>query len=360
MKYSVLIVDDNLTNLKLAASVLNPYYKLFIADDGEKAIQIAETKSPHLILLDVMMPGISGYEVCKLLKQNVKTKDIPIIFLTAKTDESDIEMAFDSGGVDYVTKPFKVKELLSRVKTQIDLKAALEALKEQIVNRDKFFSIIAHDLRSPFNGFLNMTELMAQGLMGFTEEELTETGKAMHESASNLYKLIENLLDWSRIQKGQIEYDPKEIEIGKIVSESLNAIYQRAAQKGITIKNEVAKDLKIYADEKMISTVLRNLISNAVKFTRRDGEVTIGSGLTDKGDVVISVKDNGVGIAVNDINKLFRIEEKVKSVGTDGEPSTGLGLLLCKEFVEKHNGRIWVESEEGKGSTFYFTLPRLI
>ena len=360
MKYSVLIVDDNLTNLKLAASVLSPHYKLFIADDGEKAIKIAETKAPDLILLDVMMPGISGYEVCKLLKQSEVTKEIPVIFLTAKTDESDIEMAFEVGGVDYVTNPFKVKEILSRVKTQIDLKEAREALKDQIVNRDNFFSIIAHDLRSPFNGFLNMTELLAEGIEEFSKEELSEISKEMYKTSLNLFKLIENLLDWARMQKGQIEYKPKEINICDLVNESLSAINQRAAQKGITISNEVAEDLKINADEKMISTVLRNLISNAVKFTRRDGEVTIASDLSDSKEVIISVKDNGVGISVNDINKLFRMEEKVKSIGTDGEPSTGLGLLLCKEFIEKHCGRIWVESEEGKGSTFYFSIPKAI
>jgi signal transduction histidine kinase len=191
----------------------------------------------------------------------------------------------------------------------------------------------------------------------FTKAELTESSKFMHESALTLFKLIENLLEWAQTQRGTISFTPQELNLSDIAIQNIGIINQRALQKGITIINEVMVTEKIYVDIKMIDTILRNLLSNAVKFTRRDGKVIVRAKKT-KGEMVeVSVSDTGVGISEEDIKKLFKIEEKVSSKGTDGELSTGLGLLLCKEFVEKHGGKIWVESEVGKGSKFIFTVP---
>ena len=228
MRRSLLIVDDNSANLKLVAAVLNPYYQLSITDNGETAIKIAELKIPDLILLDVMMPGMSGFDVCKYLKQNEKTREIPIIFLTAKNEESDIVMAFDIGGADYVLKPFKTREILSRVKTQIDLKDAKDRLKQQneeikeiVANRDELFSIIAHDLKSPFWDIPGITETVAGGLGAFSKEELIEIGESMHKSVSSINKLIETLSDWAHTQKEQTEFSPKEIDIYKVILQFL-------------------------------------------------------------------------------------------------------------------------------------------
>lgn len=365
IKYSVLVVDDNPTNLKLVANVLNSHYKLFIADNGEKAIQIALSKSPDLILLDVMMPGLSGYEVCHVLKQNDKTKEIPIIFLTAKTDENDIEMAFDAGGSDYISKPFKTKEVLARIRTQLELQGAKrklekqnEELKELIANRDKFFSIIANDLRSPFSGFLNMTELMANGLAEFSQDTLNEIGREIHVSAVNIFKLIENLLDWARMQRGHIIFEPTENDLYKIVDDTIQSLMPRANHKQIQLINAVPQNCILKFDEKMIFSVFRNLLSNGVKFSYKGGMVSVSLDTSNEKEIIIIVSDNGKGISKSDIEKIFKIEGNVKSKGTDGEPSTGLGLLLCKEFVEKHNGRIWVESELNRGSKFFFSIPR--
>ncbi|MEI7811236.1 MAG: hybrid sensor histidine kinase/response regulator [Ignavibacteria bacterium] len=367
MKHSILVVDDNPVNLKLVASVLSPYYKLSITDKGEATIKIAELKMPDVILLDVMMPGISGFDVCRQLRQNEKTKDILIIFLTAKTEESDISMAFDIGGADYILKPFKSKEILSRIKIQIDLKEAQyrlkkqnEEMKEIIANRDKLFYIIAHDLKSPFSGILGMTEMVSAGMDIFSKDELVEIGKSMHRSISNVYGLIENLLDWARMQKGQIEFNPKEIDIYKIVEQSISVVEQRVVQKGITISNEVSEELRINADENMFYVIIRNLIYNAVKFTAHKGEIKITANISDGKEVIISVNDTGIGISADNLGKLFKIGETVKNKGTDGEPSTGLGLLLCTEYVKTHGGRIWAESEEGKGSTFHIALPIVV
>ncbi|MHB8580146.1 MAG: CHASE domain-containing protein [Ignavibacteriaceae bacterium] len=225
--------------------------------------------------------------------------------------------------------------------------------------KDKFFSIIAHDLKSPFSGFLNLTELMADSKEKYSLDEFAAYSKSLNESARHLYKLLENLLEWAQIQKGSISFIPKGFNLSTIVMQNIEIIRQRALQKKITIINEVPAAIIVYADEKMIDTVLRNLLSNAVKFTRADGKVIVKSELSNDDTLTVSVSDNGVGIPEDDLKRLFKIEEKVNSQGTDGELSTGLGLLLCKEFVEKNGGKIWVESKENVGSTFYFTLPKV-
>ncbi len=364
MNNTILIVDDNPKNLQLAASVLNPYYRLLLADNGEKGIKTAELKIPDLILLDIMMPGMNGFEVCKLLKQNEKTKDIPIIFLTAKTEEDDISNAFDAGGVDYIIKPFKIKEILSRVKTHIDLRRAQLALlnqnqelKELIAERDKFFSIIAHDLRGPFQGFLGLTEMFVEDFDSFDETEFKELSNSMNTVARNLFRLLENLLTWSRSKRGLVDFKPEEINIRYIVENNILLLNERADTKNIDLVVDIDDEINLTADENMLETIIRNLISNAIKFTNKGGKVTIGAKMVSEKMIEISVKDTGIGMPPIVLNSLFKIDSVVKNEGTDGEASTGLGLLLCKEFIEKHNGRIEVESEEKVGSTFRILLP---
>ncbi len=226
--------------------------------------------------------------------------------------------------------------------------------------KDKFFSIIAHDLKSPFNGFLNLTELMAERSDEFSLAEFVENSKLLNESARNLYKLLENLLTWAQMQRDLITFIPKEFNLSDTILQNIEIINQRALQKGITIINEVPATERIYADEKMIDTIFRNLLSNAVKFTGGGGRVFIKSEQSDNNIITITVEDTGIGIPENDIKKLFKTEEKVSTVGTEGESSTGLGLLLCREFIERNGGKIWVESEKGKGSKFTFTLLKSI
>ena len=252
----------------------------------------------------------------------------------------------------------KLQEELDVTKlTQAELKIKNIELFQSNMEKDKFFSIIAHDLRSPFQGLLGLTDIMIEGKEKFSPEEYNEYSHLLGEAVRSLYKLLENLLEWTQIHNGSIIYTPEIFDLTKIVSESVGSIHQRASQKGITIINEITDTYKVYSDDKLIGTILRNLISNAVKFTRRNGKVIIKSKIYDNGTMEISVEDNGVGIYENDIKKLFRMEEKVSSKGTEGELSTGLGLLLCKEFIEMQGGKIWVESEINKGSIFYFTIP---
>lgn len=239
-----------------------------------------------------------------------------------------------------------------------ELEIAKTNLEKSNSEKDKFFSIIAHDLKSPFQGFLGITKMMADDVNSFTLNDIVSVSKNLNIAATNLYKLLENLLEWAQMQKGTITFDPKECLLSDIIKPNVEAITPRAVQKKISIINSIKNGLKVYADERMLNTVLRNLISNAVKFTRADGAVAVSAKNLNKKFIQISITDNGVGIKEKELAKLFKVGEKVGTTGTDGERSTGLGLILCKEFVEKNGGTIWVTSRPDEGSSFFFTLPK--
>jgi signal transduction histidine kinase len=225
------------------------------------------------------------------------------------------------------------------------------------VTKDKFFSIIAHDLRSPFNSLLGLTEMMVQDLPDLSLDGITQMVEIIHKSTTNLYRLLENLLQWSQIQSGTIPFYPEPVQLRRIVDESVEITREAAHIKDIEISTQVPGQLMVFADINMLQTIIRNLISNAVKFTPKGGKVQVAATTTHDNNAHIAVQDTGIGISQAMIDNLFKIDVKTNRLGTENEPSNGLGLMLCKEFIEKNQGKIWVESEEGKGSTFHFTIP---
>ena len=236
-------------------------------------------------------------------------------------------------------------------------------LKELNATKDKFFSIIAHDLKSPFNLLLGFSSLLLENYSNFNEEKRKEYIKIINDSSLKTYELLENLLTWAHSQSGRIEFLPEKINIKILINEIVLLLEETAKNKNIKILNNTENDLQIFADKNMIDTVLRNLIANAIKFTPKEGDITIKAQnlLNENNDsfTEITVKDSGVGISPEIQSKLFKITENISTKGTEEEAGTGLGLILCKEFVEKHNGEIWVESEVGKGSEFIFTLQKV-
>jgi signal transduction histidine kinase len=355
----ILIAEDIPKNMEIVCSILiKAGYRVAMAGNGCQVLQMVSNVKPDLILLDIMMPEMDGFEACRHLKKDPETKDITIIFLTAKTDTTDIVKGFELGAVDYITKPFRGAELLSRVKTHLELKFSREALKELNATKDKFFSIIAHDLKDPLQFLLLSADSLYNEYDSFDETKKKNYIHRFHNSSQQLSALLENLLVWARSQSGIIKIKPGKIAMGTLAAESIDLLKGNAQKKGIALSSQITPGIFAFADKNLIRTVLRNLISNAVKFTPPGGEVKVNASTSTKGDwLEVSVSDTGVGINAEDITGLFRIDVKKSTRGTAKEKGTGLGLILCKEFVEKNNGSIKVTSTPGKGSCFTFTLP---
>lgn len=249
------------------------------------------------------------------------------------------------------------RDVSERKKAEQEILHQSEELKKIIATKDKFFSIIAHDLRSPFNSFLGLTHVMAEELPILSMTNAQNLAVSMNKSATNLYRLLENLLQWSQMQNEALPFNPELVPLQVILNESQAMVFESAKFKGIEIISTVSGDITVFADANMLQTIIRNLIFNAIKYTNRGGKVTVSVKTTGDNCLELSVLDTGIGMSREIQDSLFRIDIQNNRKGTDGEPSTGLGLLLCKEFVEKQGGRIGVESEVGKGSRFYFTIP---
>jgi len=363
----ILIIDDIAANIQVAANTLKKKnFNISYAKSGKLGIERANKISFDLILLDIMMPEMDGYQVCDILKNNEKTKEIPIIFLTAKIDEESIKKGFEHGGVDYISKPFKINELLARVNAHITLKITQEKYIKlnnelQIANKskDRLLSIIAHDLRNPFSVLITFSKLLLDTYDDFSKKDTIKYLKTFYQTSKSGFNLLDNLLKWSKSQSGIINFEPKEIDLHILSEETITLLSSQARSKNISLENNVAQKSYVIADMNMILTVFRNLISNAIKFTKEGGKVKI-YGNNDKEKYKIVVEDNGVGMSEDDIEKIFRIDIKHMKSGTSGERGTGLGIVLCKEFIEKNNGKIYAESKIGEGSKFIFTLPHII
>ena len=237
------------------------------------------------------------------------------------------------------------------VKTQ---KKELEKLND---TKDKFFSIIAHDLRGPFIGISELTSLMANESMDLSKEDLVQLSKKLSNTSTKVYVLLENLLNWARLNQGLIKHEPHSISLRMFVTISIEAMMPIAANKSITIKNNIENSINVFADDFMIQTIIRNLVSNAIKFTAKGGMIIINAKKQDDNMVAMSIIDNGVGMSKEIVDNIFNLTEQIRRVGTDNEPSSGLGMPLCNEFVNTHGGEITIESIEGEGSTFVFTIP---
>lgn len=248
------------------------------------------------------------------------------------------------------------QDITDQKQVEAELKIKNEQLKELNATKDKFFSIIAHDLKTPFSGILGFSEILKDEARNLDIASIEDYADILNSTAKQAFKLLENLLDWARMQQGSFYFEPIPIPFNYLLKTEIEGLKHSAGRKNITLVNETNEEINITADEKMLSSVLRNLISNAIKFTPKEGKINIEArrGID---HVEVSISDNGVGMEKEILEKLFKIETSFTSRGTENEKGTGLGLLLCKEFIEKHGGTIWVDSEKGKGSTFTFSIP---
>ncbi len=357
-KAKILIVDDLPKNLKMLATYLKlEGFDVDFLDDSQLVQAYLENHEIDLLLLDVMMPKIDGFELCRRIKSTPKSADIPVIFLTALTDSEHIIKAFEVGGVDYISKPFHTSELLARVRTHVENKKYREKLEQLNATKDKFFSIIAHDLKNPISSIKNSVDLMSRLYDDFSDEERKAYLQNLRETTENVFDLLQNLLAWSRTQTNRIEFNPDLFDLKLVADNITTLLTHQANQKNISLFHQVKEGTMVYADVNMIATVLRNLASNAIKFTKEMGLVKIFVKSVSEQRIEIVVEDNGVGIESNNLSKLFSIASNFSTKGTNAESGTGLGLILCKEFVEKNGGSITVSSVLGKGTSFNIVLP---
>ena len=365
-EYKILIVDDVVSNVLLLKVLLkNLNYQIATANDGLQALSAVETEKPDLILLDVMMPGLNGFEVAEKLKENPETRDIPIIFLTALNATSDVVRGFKAGANDFISKPFHKEELLIRVSHQISLIAArriiirqTEELQRMISGRDKLYSVIAHDLRSPIGSIKMVLNMLLLNLPA------SSIGKDMHEMLNmanrmteEVFSLLDNLLKWTKSQIGRLNVVYQQFDLVPIIQGVIEIFSIAAELKNIRLRVEIPDTLEVYADCDMMKTVIRNLISNAMKFTPEGGDITIRVRQDDAQAAIVEVFDSGCGISKENQAKLMKPSTHFSTFGTKNEEGSGLGLLLCQDFATKNGGRLWFESEEGKGSTFSFSIP---
>jgi len=369
---TVMMVDDQPDGLKPLIEFLEGSgVRIVLAQSGAAALsRLKKFPMPDIILMDALMPEMDGFATCRAIKAMEAAKNIPILYMTALSDTVEKIKGFEAGGVDYLTKPVQHDEVFARIQTHLKIKHLQQELQEkntvlETKNRqleelnackDKFFSILAHDLREPFNSLFVLTELILENIEGWDPQKIKSITQKVQTSAGNLYELLENLLTWSRIQRNMMEAHPQRINLTYLVTQNLSRFEISARKKQIGFHNQIPAELFAYADAQMIDTVLRNLVSNALKFTPSHGTITI-SAVPDAAMIAVSVADTGIGIPEAMLRDVFRVDVKISRKGTAGETGTGLGLVLCKEFVEQNKGTLNVASHVGEGTTFTFTLP---
>ena len=360
--YKILIVDDVVSNVLLLKILLtNEKFQVCTANCGNMCIEQAKAEKPDLILLDVMMPDISGFDTAVILKKDPATAEIPIIFLTALNNPSDLVHGFQVGANDFLTKPFNKEELVVRVMHQIALVAAKRMIEKQneelratISNRDKMYSVIAHDLRSPMASIRMVLNLVVSAVSrDQLGSELFDLLDKANRESEECHDLLDNLLKWTKSQTGRLTVVLQDLDLNDIIPGVVDIFEMIAMTKKIKLQYQ-GTPMKVRADNDMLKTIVRNFMSNAIKFSPE--ESTIDISLSKEGNFAkVSIRDHGVGIAPERLGDIFRKGET--TYGTGGEEGSGLGLQLCADFSRKIGGDVMVESTLGEGSTFSVLIP---
>lgn len=363
----ILFIDDLASNLMAVQLMLEAEeYVVQTATSGRKAFEWLETAEilPSIILCDVMMPDQSGFEVCRMFKNDSRYKDIPLIFVTARITQNDILEGFESGGVDYITKPFNNMELAARVKNHIELsenRIKLELQNKQLeeANRVKsvLFDVINHDIRTPIHGFMNLTEMMYKQPSHFSIETVKQLSSEMFQSSQRLNQMVENLMNWGKVQLNGFELIPTTLIVKNKVVETIELFNTIAIKKKIKFSVSIASVLKIEADEEMFATILRNVILNALHYANDSSTITIIGGKTNPHSITISVRDEGVGMNSGVVEAIEKRTALSTTLETSSESGIGIGLGIMQNFVDLHKGTFSITSEPNVGNTIMITLP---
>lgn len=387
-KEPILYVDDEVDNLTVFKASFRREYEIFVAKSGTEAISILEQNNIKVILTDQRMPEMSGLELLQLVSEKYPfTKNI---ILTGFTDVGVVIDAINTGNVyRYLTKPWKKDELKIAIDNALHIfniefqnRSLLDEIKltnsklekynedlEQEVNirtqklletiaiRDKFLDIIAHDIKQPVISFQGFVHLLASKYDTYDDIKRKKIISILHDSSDGLYNLIEDLLNWTKSRLDKIVFEPCDFNLSDIFMQTIEHLTSNIIDKKILIQSNISKGTIVFGDPEMIKIIIRNLLSNAIKFSH-PGESIIINATTNETNVICSIEDNGIGIPPKVREQLFDSSKIFSTRGTKGEKGTGLGLTLCKDFVNKNGGELWLESEEGKGSKFFFSLPK--
>ena len=371
-EYKILVVDDVQSNVLLLKALLGREgFNIIYAMNGTEALEKVKNESPDLILLDVMMPDMDGFEVAGRLKVEPSQAEIPIIFLTALNDSASVVKGFQLGANDFISKPFRREELLIRVEHQLSLVDArriilrqTEELRKTIAGRDKLYSVIAHDLRSPMASIKMLCNTIMMSIEpGSVPADVFEMLEMANKTSEEVFSLLDNLLKWTKSQLGKLSNVPQPVDVVGLVDGVLEVFRPIAESKSISLALENSiESVEVVVDIEMIKSVVRNLISNAIKFSHKDTTIIARVKMQQKEnseekEVVVIVSDNGCGIKEEDQPKLLNEATHFTTFGTNSEEGSGLGLLLCKDFVTKNHGQLWFTSKPGVGSDFCFSLP---
>ena len=378
---SVLVVDDLPDNLRLLAGILKEQgYKARPVPNGRLALRAARNDPPDLILLDVDMPGMNGLEVCRKLKADDRTRDIPVIFVSAFGNTADVVRGLNAGGIDYVGKPFQAEEILARVRTHLSLRSLQRQLAERNTQlqeqaealvranaelaraarlKDEFLASMSHELRTPLNAILGMSEVLCDGVYGPLNGKQLKSIRTIEESGRHLLDLINDILDVAKIEASEEELELAPVSVEVVCEASLGLIKQNAHKKQLKVSSALDSAATVLrADERRLKQILVNLLTNAVKFTPEGGSIGLEvAGDAERGAVHFTVWDTGIGIAAEDMERLFQPFVQLDSGLSREHTGTGLGLSLVQRLTEMHGGGVSLESEVGKGSRFTVSLP---
>ncbi|CAK8716143.1 histidine kinase [Candidatus Electronema halotolerans] len=361
----LLIIDDIIDNLMLLGEAMSPEYTVRVATGGRQGLELAaQAPQPDLILLDIMMPGMDGYEVCRSLKADSRTRHIPVIFLSALDKESDELQGLDAGAVDFITKPFKLEIVRARISTQIELLRMRQQLqdarlKAEAASQSKsiFLANMSHEIRTPMSAIIGMTDLALEKAADSQQRKYLETVKL---SADSLLSLINDILDFSKIEAGQLELDEHPFLLAEAVEAAVRTVSFLSKEKGLAILMDIAEDVPkaVEGDSLRFRQIILNLLSNAIKFSQQ-GPIRIQVSMADAGPetvtLQVSVIDRGIGIRADKISTIFSAFSQEDSSVSRKFGGTGLGLAICRQLCELMDGDISAQSEQGKGSTFTFT-----
>ncbi len=355
----ILAVDDSNEVISLIAELFADQHMIITASNGKKAVEAAFSEMPDLIIMDINMPVMDGLQATRILKEDPRTMNIPIIMLTALDSDDDLVMGLNAGACDYLGKPFHRTVLEAKVNAQLRTKAlydSLEHANQRLMELDRlksgFIAMAAHELKTPLNVINNYMHMLLEGVDGPLNTQQAEILALALESSTDLVRIVDEMLDLSVLESGRVSLDIEECDMLEVIKWVITLMKGEFDKKGIRVIAAVGKNMGFF-DRKRVRQILINLLRNAIKFTSSGGEVAVSVEDGESG-LKVTVSDTGKGIPKNEIERVF--DEFYK--GKSGEDGAGLGLSICKKIVEIHGGRMWAESEEGKGSIFYFTLPR--